>query len=127
MVDVRCGLIGYGAWGQHHARAIKSVAGAQLVAISGRSDQSVAKARADHPDATVYSDYRHMLEREKLDLCSIVLPSHLHYAVTRDVLESGRHVLLEKPMALSLDDCSKLVRLAKDRGKILAVGHELRM
>jgi myo-inositol 2-dehydrogenase/D-chiro-inositol 1-dehydrogenase len=62
-----------------------------------------------------------------LDLCSIVLPSHLHYAVTRDALESGRHVLLEKPMALSLDECSKLVRLAKDCRRILAIGHELRM
>src|SRR3954454_11066104 len=121
MTPVRCGLIGYGAWGQHHARAITSVAGAELVAIAGRSAQSVEKAKADHPGTTVYADYRQMLQREQLELCSIALPSHLHFTVTRDVLESGRNVLLEKPMALSLDDCSALVRLAKERGKILAV------
>jgi myo-inositol 2-dehydrogenase/D-chiro-inositol 1-dehydrogenase len=127
MKEIRCGLIGYGAWGQHHARAINSVARAKLVAIAARSEQSVAKARAEQPDAVIYSDYKEMLTGETLDLVSIVLPSHLHFDVTRDVLESGRHVLLEKPMALTLDHCSQLVQLAKDRGKILAIGHELRM
>ena len=86
----------------------------------------MAAAKAQQPGTQVYSNYRQMLAQEKLDLCSIVLPSHLHFEVTRDVLESGRHVLLEKPMALTLADCSKLVQLAKDRGRILAIGHELR-
>lgn len=127
MIELHCGLIGYGAWGQHHARAIKSVEGAKLVAITSRSEQSVARARAEQPSAVVYSSYHEMLNREQLDLVSIVLPSHLHFDVTRDVLESGRHVLLEKPMALTLQHCSRLRELAKDRGKILAIGHELRM
>src|SRR4051812_38775978 len=109
MLDVRCGLIGYGAWGRHHARAISSVAGAKLSAIAARSEQSAQNARADYPEAKIYNDYRTMLERESLDLCSIVLPSHLHFDVARDVLQSGRHVLLEKPMALTLDHCARLV------------------
>src|SRR6185437_3806123 len=75
MAEIRCGLIGYGAWGQHHARAIRQVAGAKLVAVAGRSQQSADKARAEQPGANVYTDYRQMLEREQLDLCSIVLPS----------------------------------------------------
>ena len=126
MPDIRLGLIGYGAWGQHHARAIRAVPGAALVAIAARSEQSVAAAREQQPSAKVYSDYRRMLAEEQLDACSIVLPSHLHFEVTKDVLESGRHVLLEKPMALMLADCSALVKLAKERGRILAIGHELR-
>lgn len=126
MSEVRCGLIGYGAWGQHHARAIHLVAGAKLVAVAARSDASVAKANAEQPGAKVYSDYRRMLAGEKLDLCSIVLPSHLHFDVARDVLESGCHVLLEKPMALQLSHCSRLIELAQQQGKILAIGHELR-
>ena len=127
MNHVRCGLIGYGAWGQHHARAIRAVAGAKLVAVAGRSQESVEKARQEQPDATVYSDYREMLAREKLDLCSIVLPSDLHSEVTTAVLESGRHVLLEKPMALTLSDCSRLIELAEERKLVLAIGHELRL
>jgi myo-inositol 2-dehydrogenase/D-chiro-inositol 1-dehydrogenase len=126
MSQIRCGLIGYGAWGQHHARAITSVDGATLAAIAARSPESVARAKADHPSARVYADYREMLAKEELDLCDVVLPSDLHYEVSRAVLESGRHLLLEKPMALRLEDCSELVRLAKARKRVLAVGHELR-
>ena len=127
MQTVRCGLIGYGAWGRHHARAIAACADAALVAIAARSEQSVAAARADHPPAKVYADYREMLAREALDLCSVVLPSDLHFAVARDVLASGRHLLLEKPMALTLEECKALIDLARERGRVLAVGHELRM
>jgi myo-inositol 2-dehydrogenase/D-chiro-inositol 1-dehydrogenase len=56
-----------------------------------------------------------------------VVPSDRHFEVAKDVLESGRHLLLEKPMALSIDDCTALVRLAAARDRILAVGHELRL
>ena len=127
MPTVRCGLIGYGAWGQHHARALTSISDATLVAIAANSDASVAKAKTDHPTARVYADYREMLAKEDLELCDVVLPSHLHFPVAYDVLQAGRHLLLEKPMALSLDHCTQLIDLAKARGRILAVGHELRM
>jgi myo-inositol 2-dehydrogenase/D-chiro-inositol 1-dehydrogenase len=127
MGEVRCALVGYGAWGQHHARAIASTDGAMLAAICARSDESRAKARADHPHAAIYADHRVMLARETLDLCDVVLPSDLHFSVARDVLESGRHLLLEKPMALTVEDCERLVRLADSKQRILAIGHELRM
>ena len=53
-----------------------------------------------------------MLEREELDVVDIVLPSHLHYEVATAVLNSGRHLLLEKPMAIDLAQCTQLVALA---------------
>ncbi|MBN9121813.1 MAG: Gfo/Idh/MocA family oxidoreductase [Planctomycetes bacterium] len=127
MPGVRFGLVGYGAWGGHHARAIASVPGAELVAIAAHSEVSCARAGADHPGARVYADHRAMLAQERLDVADVVLPSHLHHAVAKDVLLSGRHLLLEKPMALSLAQCDELVRLARERQRILAVGHELRL
>lgn len=123
---VRCGLIGYGAWGRHHARAIACAGGAELTAICARSHEAAAQARADHPRARVYSDYREMLDGAALDLCDVVLPSDLHFQVARAVLESGRHLLLEKPMALTLEHCTELIRLAGEHGRLLAIGHELR-
>jgi myo-inositol 2-dehydrogenase/D-chiro-inositol 1-dehydrogenase len=126
MPPLRFGLIGYGAWGSHHARAIKETPDAQLVAIAGRSDESRARAAADHPQAKLYADYREMLKAEQLDAVDVVLPSDLHYEVGKAVLESGRHLLLEKPMALSIDHCSKLIDLAKSKNVTLAIGHELR-
>src|SRR5947209_6406293 len=127
MRTIRFGLIGYGAWGGHHARAIGSVPAAELVAVAAHSEASCARAKADHPHIHVYADHRELLAREGLDVVDVVLPSDLHYAVAKDVLESGRHLLLEKPMALSLDHCTELVNLARSRNRLLAVGHELRL
>jgi myo-inositol 2-dehydrogenase/D-chiro-inositol 1-dehydrogenase len=127
MEPVRFGLIGYGAWGSHHARAIAGTAGAELVAIAARSEKTRSTAVANHPGAHVYEDYRDLLSREPLDVVDVVLPTDLHYEVGRAVLESGRHLLLEKPMALSLAHCDELIALAAAGGKCLAIGHELRL
>jgi myo-inositol 2-dehydrogenase/D-chiro-inositol 1-dehydrogenase len=127
MQPIRFGLIGYGAWGSHHARAITGTAGAELVAIAARSEQTRAAAHADHPAAHVYEDYRLLLEREELDVVDVVLPTDLHHEVGRAVLQSGRHLLLEKPMALSLGHCDELIALADSQNRILAVGHEMRL
>jgi myo-inositol 2-dehydrogenase/D-chiro-inositol 1-dehydrogenase len=124
---IRCGLIGYGAWGCHHARALKETARAELVAICSRSEESRATAKSDHPGARIWPDYWDLLSKEDVDAVAVVLPSDLHYEVARAVLGSGRHLLLEKPMALSVAHCDELVALAKARSRLLAIGHELRM
>lgn len=126
-VPVRVGLIGYGAWGRHHARAIAAVPEARLTAICARSDESAAAAKTDHPDAAIYRDVPALLQHEGLDLCDVVLPSDLHYDVARAVLQSGRHLLLEKPMTLSIAEGRQLIELARRQQRVLAVGHELRL
>jgi myo-inositol 2-dehydrogenase/D-chiro-inositol 1-dehydrogenase len=127
MRAVGVALIGYGAWGRHHARAIASVPGAELRAICARSPESAADACREHPNATVYDDYLMLLEKADVELCDVVLPSDLHYDVSKAVLESGRHLLLEKPMTLSIARSRELIELARARGRVLAVGHELRL
>jgi myo-inositol 2-dehydrogenase / D-chiro-inositol 1-dehydrogenase len=127
MAAIRFGLIGYGAWGSHHARAIAGAAGAELTAICSRSEASRTQAQSDHPQAKIYADYREMLTRQELDAVDVVLPSDLHYMVACDVLASGRHLLLEKPMALGVAECDELIDLARSKGRLLAVGHELRL
>lgn len=124
---IRFGLIGYGAWGGHHAQAIRQAPGAELAAIAVRSEASQQKAREDFPTAKVYGDYREMLSREQLDAVDIVLPSYLHFEAAEAVLQSGRHLLLEKPMCMSLEHCDRLIALAKEKQRLLAIGHELRL
>lgn len=124
---LRCGLIGYGAWGWHHARVMAAEPGAELAAIAARSEASQAKARQDHPACRIYADWHDMLQRERLDAVAVVLPSHLHFAASKAALEAGCHLLLEKPMCLSIDDCATLNQLAQARQRILAVGHEMRL
>jgi myo-inositol 2-dehydrogenase/D-chiro-inositol 1-dehydrogenase len=127
MTAVRFGLIGFGAWGGHHARAIAKTPGAELVAIAARSEQTCAAAREQMPFAKVYSDYRQLIAKEQLDVVDVVLPSYLHAEVATAVLESGRHLFMEKPMTLTVADCDALIRLAKSKNRLLAIGHELRL
>ncbi len=124
---VRCSLIGYGAWGGHHARVITAEPRAQLVAIAAHSGATRARAQQNHPSCRVYADYRELLTSADVDAVAVVLPSHLHFDASRAVLESGRHLLLEKPMCLDVGQCEELNVLARTRQRVLAVGHEMRL
>jgi myo-inositol 2-dehydrogenase / D-chiro-inositol 1-dehydrogenase len=121
------GLIGFGAWGRCHAKAIAKTTGAFLTAISAPSKATCAAARDAFPQACVFADYRDLLAIDEIDIVDIVVPSHMHHEIASAALAAGKHVLLEKPMALSLADCDNLLRLARERKRILAVGHELRL
>jgi myo-inositol 2-dehydrogenase/D-chiro-inositol 1-dehydrogenase len=124
---VRFGLIGFGAWGSHHARAIVESPRAQLVAIAARSEKSQAAAREAHPGVRVVGDYRELLGDPAIEVVDAVLPSHLHHPIGMDVLRAGRHLLMEKPMALSEAECDDLLAAARERRLKLAVGHEFRL
>src|SRR5689334_2323927 len=124
---IRFGLIGYGLFGAHHARAIAAAPGAELRAIAVPSEQSQAAARAAHGAATIYADYRELLARDDIDAVNVVVPNRWHYEIGRAVLISERHLLIEKPMALSVPECDELVALAAKHDLVLAVGHELRV
>lgn len=124
---VRFGLIGFGAWGKCHAAAIAKSDDAELIAIAAHSEASCAAAKDAWPHAEIVADYRELLERDDLDVVDVVLPSHLHHEVASAVLTSGRHLLLEKPMCLSIEQCDDLIALAKAHDRLIAIGHELRL
>lgn len=124
---VRFGLIGYGLFGSHHANAIGKCADAELAAIAVRSEASQQLAKNAHTSADVVGDYRQLIDRNDIDVVSVVAPNKLHYEIAKAVLESGKHLLLEKPMALHVEHCDELVALAEANKLVLAVGHELRL
>lgn len=126
MSKVSFGLIGYGAWGSHHARVIADGASTKLTAVAERSDANRAEAQSKHPDAAVTADYRELLARPDIEVVDVALPSHLHHEVGRAVLEAGKHLLMEKPMTISIAGCDDLVQLANSKGLLIAVGHEFR-
>jgi myo-inositol 2-dehydrogenase/D-chiro-inositol 1-dehydrogenase len=124
---VRFSLVGFGAWGQFHAQSIAGNPEAQLVAIAAPSPASQEAAAKAYPNAQVFSDYRQMLAATKCDIVDIVTPSHTHREIATAALNAGCHVLLEKPMALRIEDCQAMIQLARSRGLHLAVGHEMRV
>ena len=125
--NVRFGLIGYGLFGAHHANAITNTEGAELVAIAVKSEKSQEAARKAHPTSQVYRDYHKVLERSEIDVIDIVVPNQLHFEIAAAALRRGKHVLLEKPMSVDLKQCDKLLALAKEKDRIIAINHELRL
>ena len=126
MEPVSFALIGYGAWGGHHARVIADGPHTRLAAIAERAEKSRAEAQAQHPQALVVADYRELLQRPDIDVVDVVLPSYLHHEVGLAVLRAGKHLLMEKPMALTVAECRDLVQAARAADRQLAVGHEFR-
>ena len=123
---MRFGLIGYGLWGRHHAAAIAAAPGAQLGAIACASEATAAAAARDFPGVPVHVGYPALLARPDIDAVAVVVPNHLHAEVGAAALEAGKDVLLEKPMATSLEGCDRLLAAARTSGRVLSVGHELR-
>ena len=99
---MRFGLIGYGAWGRHHAAAIAKTPGVSLAAIACASEATAAAARADHPGVPVHLDYRALLKDSAIDAVDVVVPNHLHAEIGCAALTAGKDVLLEKPMATTV-------------------------
>jgi myo-inositol 2-dehydrogenase/D-chiro-inositol 1-dehydrogenase len=126
-MSVKFGLIGYGLFGSHHARAIDQNAQTELTAIAVKSEASRQSARAAHPQTEVVADYRSLLANPQIDVIDIVVPNYLHFEIARDALQAGKHLLLEKPMALSVRQCDELIEIAENNRRIIAINHELRL
>ena len=126
-MTLRFGLIGYGLFGRHHARAIAQAPGAILAAIACRSRETADAARKDFPDAVVDLDYHALLARGDIDAVDIVVPNDMHEEIGVAALEAGKDVLLEKPLAPTLAACDRLIESARRTGRVLSVGHELRL
>ncbi|MBV9749066.1 MAG: Gfo/Idh/MocA family oxidoreductase [Acetobacteraceae bacterium] len=122
---MRVGLIGYGAWGQHHARALAAAPNARLTCIAARSNGE--QAEEDWPDARVTGDWRSVAEDPSLDAVVVVVPNALHEEVATAALHAGHHVLLEKPMALTVAGCDRLIEAAQQARRVLSIGHEFRV
>jgi len=124
---MRFGLIGYGLWGIHHAQSIVKAPGATLAAIACSSAETEAAAKADFPDVPVFRGYEQLLEAAEVDAIDIVVPNHLHTEIGVAALNAGKDVLLEKPMALTGEECDRLIEAAARNDRVLTVGLELRL
>jgi myo-inositol 2-dehydrogenase/D-chiro-inositol 1-dehydrogenase len=121
------GLIGYGLWGRHHAEAIVKAPEADLAAIACQTEATATAASERFPDLPVYRQIGDLLKDASIEAVDIVVPNHLHEEIGVAALEAGKHVLLEKPMALSVAACDRLNAAAAASGRVLTIGHEFRL
>jgi UDP-N-acetylglucosamine 3-dehydrogenase len=118
---IRVGVIGTGAMGQNHVRIYSEMEGVELAGISD-VDQKRVEAMAAQFKTKPFTDYRKMLA-EGLDAVSVVVPTKLHTQVVLDSLDKGAHILVEKPIADTIENAELMIGAAKKAGKILMVGH----
>ncbi|NYZ76219.1 Gfo/Idh/MocA family oxidoreductase [Candidatus Micrarchaeota archaeon] len=117
---IRVGVIGAGAMGQNHIRNYAQIEKVQLVGIADPDPQKAELAK--QYGVEFYTDYKELLKKD-LDAVSIVVPTTLHAQVALDAIRSGINVLVEKPIADTVENAEKIISEAKSRNVKLMVGH----
>lgn len=116
------GVIGLGEIGQFHLRGFAATRGASLVAVSDIETELLARAASD-TGASAYSDYTQLLGDPAVQIVSVCLPHALHVVVTLAAIESGKHVLIEKPLALTLSEADQIIAAAETAGTTVGLQH----
>jgi UDP-N-acetyl-2-amino-2-deoxyglucuronate dehydrogenase len=117
---LRFGIVGCGVIGPTHAEAIASLPDAQLAAVTDIIPERAQKLAARY-GATPYTDFQEMLTRERLDVVIVCTPSGMHREHACRVMRTGRHVIIEKPMEISLAAIDEMLRVQQETGVKLAV------
>ena len=119
--DIKVGLLAYGAIGDEHNKAIQATDGLTLHAVCDTNPERLEAALKISPDVQTFGDANEMLSNAEIDLVVISTPPNSHYKWAKQALSLGLHVMLEKPMALTTQECDELMELAKSKSALLVV------
>ncbi len=120
---VNVGIIGVGYWGSNLVRAFNNIEDAAIAAVAERKPGRVHFVQKRYPHIRVTSDHHELLKDPTIDALIVATPVPTHFEVARDVLNAGKHVFIEKPMAYTVEEAETLRELANRLGLVLAVGH----
>ncbi len=116
-------LIGAGNWGKNHLRNLKNLG--VLHSVLELSEDITTLRKKEHPDVAFTSDENDILNNTSIKGVVIAAPAHLHYEIAKKYLLAGKDVLVEKPLALKVEEGEELVGIAERKNRILMVGHIL--
>lgn len=120
---VRVAVIGAGAWGINHVRAMSRTKGAELVMVCDSSAAACERAAALAPKARMTADFLQVLSDPEVDAVVLATPAKEHATQARQAVNAGKHVLVEKPLALEAAEAQAVVAAAETHKRILMVGH----
>jgi UDP-N-acetylglucosamine 3-dehydrogenase len=120
------GVIGLGYAGRTHTHAYAQIPGVRVVALAGQEPDRLAELGAQYGIPYLYHDYQDLLARDDLDAISVCTPNALHAPIAIAASQAGKHVLVEKPMALSLAEADAMIAAARAAERVLMVAHNLR-
>ena len=122
---LQIGLIGLGGIAEAHLKAL-ALLEAEGLARCVAGAEPVAERREERRQAfgipKVYASHRDLLADPDVEAVGVLLPHHLHASVTIEALEAGKHVLLEKPMAVTMDECDRMIEAEAHSGRLLQIG-----
>ena len=121
--QLRLALVGAGFWGGNLARNFHALG--VLKIICDASEEALNSSIEKYPDVSTTISFSDVLARHDIDAIVISAPAELHHSLARDSLLAGKHVFVEKPLAMNVKEGDELVRLAHESGKVLFVGHVL--
>ncbi len=120
---MKTAVIGAGRWGTNYLRTLAEI-GAEVKWICARSEETLKKAAsAAGANAKATTRYEDALKDREIDAVAIATPGSTHYRIAKDALKAGKHVIVEKPLALNSKEAQELADLARKEGRILMVGH----
>ncbi len=120
MKSVRVGIIGAGTMGERHCRVCANLPRVELVGVADL-DKDRGRQITERYDTTYFPDHRALLPQ--LDAVTIAASTPTHYPLTIECLERGLHVMVEKPIAETIEQAQQMVHMADERGLVLQVGH----
>ena len=124
---IRFGVIGTGMMGFEHIRNLAIVPGAEVTAIADPNERSREFGRKTHGgEVQIYSDACELLEKAPVDAVVIASPNHTHWDVLQAAFDTNLHILVEKPMCTTLEDCQAVVAAAETHPGVVWVGMEYR-
>ncbi len=127
--EIRCGIIGYGAifnFGKFHGLKIKGIEDLKLTSVFSRSTKRTNAAKEDFPEIETYNHITTMLKKADIDMVVVVTPHNTHASIALQCLRAGKHVIVEKPMCITVGNATCMIREAKRVNKMLAVFHNRR-
>ncbi|MCL2687803.1 MAG: Gfo/Idh/MocA family oxidoreductase [Methanobrevibacter sp.] len=122
MKAVNVGVIGVGAMGLNHARVYDRLENANLIAVSDVSETTLNYVSEKY-DVKGYLEYEDLLKDSKIEMVSICVPTTHHFSVVMKAIENDKHVLVEKPIAFTLEEAEKMIAFAKEKEVLLSTGH----
>lgn len=123
MSDVGIAILGCGYWGINYVRVFNDMPESRVVAVCDRRENRLEEVAKRFPGVGLTTRLKDALQMDGVDALVVCTEATSHYGVTRDCLEAGKHVLVEKPMTIRPEESEELVELAENKGLILMVGH----
>ena len=122
-MPVRIGVVGVGTFGINHLRAFRQASREGAAELLAAADLNPDRLEAMCREFGIrgYQNYREMLEKEALDAVSVATPDHLHGEIVVTALEAGKHVLVEKPLDVTVAGCERMLAAAQAAGRLLEV------